>query len=67
MVRVELQDADGKVVLGFGLDDCDPIFGDDVARTVEWKKNTDVGALAGKAIRLRFAMSDADLFAFKFN
>jgi hypothetical protein len=67
MVRVEVQDAGGKVVPGLALDDCDPIFGDEVGRTVEWKKNADVGALAGKAIRLRFAMSDADLFSIQFH
>ena len=34
---------------------------------VRWKGDSDVSALAGKPIRLRFVMKDADLFALKFN
>jgi len=33
---------------------------------VRWKQGADVGALAGKAVRLRFVMKDADLFALRF-
>ncbi len=66
-MRVELQDADGKPVPGFTLNDCDPIWGDHIARIVKWKSRSDVSAVAAKPVRLRFEMSDADLFAVKFN
>lgn len=66
-VRVELQGADGKALPGFSLDDCDPIWGDHIARTVTRNKGSDLGALAGKPVKLRFVMNDADLFAIKFN
>ena len=65
-LRVELQDTDGKPVPGFALDDCEPIWGDHISRTVKWKSSDDVGAHAGKTIRIRFEMSDADLFAIHF-
>jgi hypothetical protein len=66
-IRVELQDANGKALPGFTLADCDPIYGDHIARTVSWQSGTDLGKLVGKPIKIRFSMSDADLFALKFN
>lgn len=65
-VRVEIQDADGKPLPGFALEDCPPIFGDSIERTVTWKGGGDVSALAGKPVRLRFTLKDADVFAFRF-
>ena len=66
-MRVELQDAGGKPLSGFTLDDCEPIWGDHIARIVKWKSGTDVGAFSGKPVRLRFEMSDADLFSLNFS
>ncbi|MFT5469991.1 MAG: hypothetical protein ACI8UO_005115 [Verrucomicrobiales bacterium] len=66
-VLVELQDADGKPLPGFTLEDCDPIYGDHITRVVKWKDNADVSSLAEQPVRLRFQMSDADLFSVKFN
>ena len=65
-IRVEIQDASGKPLPGFTLDDCPPIFGDSIERPVTWKNGGDVGSLAGKPVRLRFALKDADLFAVQF-
>ena len=65
-VRVEMQDAEGRPLPGFTLEDCEPIWGDHVARTVKWKAGSDVSAQAGKPVRLRFEMSDADLFSLRF-
>lgn len=66
-LQVELQDEAGKPLPGFALDDCPPIFGDSLERTVTWKSGGDVSALAGRSVRLRFALKDADLFSFQFN
>ena len=66
-LRVELQDQQGTPLPGFELEQCEPIYGDHIARTVAWKGGTDVGSLAGKPIRIRFVMSDADLYSLKFN
>lgn len=61
-VRVEVQDESGKVVEGYGFDDMDPLYGDELDAAVAWKGG-ELGALAGRALRLRFALKDADLFA----
>ena len=65
-VRVELQDAAGKPLPGYTLDDCPEIIGDEIERIVRWKAGSDVSKLAGQPVRLRFAMKDADLFAIRF-
>jgi hypothetical protein len=65
-VRVEIQDPNGRPMPGFALDDCEETFGDSVEREVAWKGGRDVSALAGKAVRLRFLLKDADLFSYRF-
>ena len=65
-VKVEIQDAAGKPIPGFALADCQELNTDDLARVVSWKAGADVSALAGKPIRLRFHLKDADLYALQF-
>jgi len=65
-IRVELVDDSGKPVGGFGVDDCPEIYGDQIERVVSWKGGSDVSALAGKPIRLRFHLRDADLYSIRF-
>ncbi|MBN1422669.1 MAG: hypothetical protein JXP34_28090 [Planctomycetes bacterium] len=64
--RVEIQDADGRPIPGFALDDAVEIWGDEIERVVEWKAGTDVTPLAGRPVRLRFVLKDADLYAIRF-
>lgn len=66
-IRVEIQSADGKPMPGFALDGCAEVFGDELDRTVEWENGSDVSSLAGKSVRLRFVLKDADLYALKFS
>ena len=65
-VRVELQDADGRAVAGRGLEECRALIGDEIERVVSWEDGSDLGALAGRPVRLRFAMRDSDVFSFRF-
>jgi hypothetical protein len=65
-LRLEIQDQSGQPLRGFTLDDCPLIVGDHIERVVSWKKGEDVSALAGKTVRLRFVMQDADLYALRF-
>ena len=65
-IRVEIQDEAGDPLPGFSLDDCPPFFGDTIERTVNWKAGSNVGRLAGKPVRLRFVLRDADLYSFRF-
>jgi hypothetical protein len=65
-LRVELQDTTGAAIPAFSLDDCNHVFGDALDREVTWKQGGDLGTLAGKPVRLRVELHDADLFAFRF-
>jgi hypothetical protein len=64
-IRVEVQDEVGKPLEGFSLTDCAEIYGDSLERTVTWKGN--VAGLAGKPVRLRFELKDADPYSFHFH
>jgi len=65
-IKVEVQEADGTPIAGLGLAEATEIYGDEIGRAVSWKHGTDVSHLAGKAIRLRFVMKDADLYSLRF-
>lgn len=66
-LRVEIQDAGGRPLDGFRLDEMAPLFGDEVDGGVTWHGGGDLAALAGTPVRLRVAMRDADLFALRFS
>jgi len=66
-VRVEVQDAEGRAIPGYGLDDMAEIYGDELERPVAWKGGGEVGQLAGRPVRLRFVLRDADVFSFRFS
>lgn len=69
-IRVGLTGAGGQPLAGGSVEDCPWIYGDDLARPVEWlregKETTDVSAWAGKPVRLMFELRDADLYSFQF-
>ena len=65
-IRVTLLDVDGSPIPGYGDDDAIEQIGNEIDRTVMWRKGPDVGDLAGHPVRIRFEMQDADLFAFRF-
>ena len=65
-IRVEIQDVEGKPIPGYAAADCVEIIGNRLAWPVRWKKEGDLSALAGRPVRLRFVMKDADLFALRF-
>ncbi|MCP4645074.1 MAG: hypothetical protein GY851_31820 [bacterium] len=65
-LRCEIQDAEGNPIPGFSLDDCSEIYGDHVERAVTWGKNRELAGFEGAPVRLRFVMSDADLYSIRF-
>ena len=65
-VRIELLDAAGAPLEGFTLGDADELFGDDIDRTVTWNGASDVGALAGRPVRLRLVLKDAEVYSLRF-
>ena len=60
------EDADGKAIPGFSIDDCVMQIGNEIDRKVTWKSGADVSAISGKPVRLRFSMKDADIYSFQF-
>ena len=65
-LRVELLGPDMVPVAGYNLANSRELFGDRIDQTVSWDSGPDVGRLAGRPVRLRFVLKDADLYAFRF-
>ncbi len=65
-VQVEIQDVSGKPIPGFALADAPELYGDAIAEPYPWTSGTDVSSLAGKPVRLRFVLKDADLYSYRF-
>ena len=64
---MELQDAEGRpIALGLHLESCRPLIGDDLDQVVRWKYGSDLSAFAGKPVRLRFRLKDADVYSLRF-
>lgn len=66
-IGVEIQDADFKPLPGYTCRECPAMRGDTLRHIVRWEKTGgDVRPLAGKPVRLRFVLRDADLYSFQF-
>ncbi len=65
-VQVEIQDATGKPIDGFALNDCEPIEGDSIEKIVAWKTDASLATVAGRVVRLRIVIEDADVYSFRF-
>lgn len=66
-LKIELQDASGKAIPGFTIDECPAIIGNEISRVVRWKGGSDVSRWASKPVRLRVMIKDGDLYSLKFN
>ncbi|MCZ6680672.1 MAG: hypothetical protein O7E52_25860 [Candidatus Poribacteria bacterium] len=65
-VRVEILRANHKKLPGLTFDDADPITTSSLAHVVSWNGSSDVSALAGESIKLRFYFKNAKLYSFQF-
>ena len=72
-IHLEIQDAEGKPLPGFALEESPIIWGDEIEHTVFWRRShpratSDIPLrdLAGKPVRLRFILKDADLYSLRF-
>ena len=65
-IKAEVQEISGRPIPGFTLSDSAENFGDQIKSVLKWKDNPDLGKLAGQPVRLRFVLSDADLYSFNF-
>jgi hypothetical protein len=65
-IRVELTDPQGTPIEGFAFKDCQTFVGDAIDATVTWSSRPGLRSLAGRPIRARFELIDADLYALQF-
>jgi hypothetical protein len=65
-IRVGLETAEGGPISGFGLEDNWECLGDSLEYLVQWKGGADLSTLAGKPVRLRIEVRDADLYSLQF-
>ena len=65
-IQVEIQETDGKPIPGYSLAEAQDLYGDSLEQLVTWKSGSDVSRLAGRPVRLRFVVKDADLYSFQF-
>lgn len=65
-VRVEIQDEAGRAIPGFTLEESVEVIGDQIERALRWQGSAEVARLAGKPVRLRIALKDADVFGLRF-
>lgn len=63
-LKVEILDSTGKVIEGFSKDDCNATTGDNVSNMVTWKNNATLKSLEGKVVKVKFYMTDGDLYSF---
>lgn len=61
---VEVLDKDGKTIEGYTKDKCVPITVDNTRQLVEWDGKKTLAGLDGNVIRLRFYLTDGDLYSF---
>ncbi|MBR6481464.1 MAG: hypothetical protein IKT12_07150, partial [Thermoguttaceae bacterium] len=65
-IWVEICGPDGKPLEGYASGDCDAVFGDFIEKKVSWNGKSDLSALAGRPVILRFKMKEADIYSFRF-
>ncbi len=64
-LRAELLDADGNVILGYSKKECIAMRSTDKTKQlITWKNKKDVSELAGKPVRIKFYLTNGDLYAF---
>jgi len=64
-VLVEILDAQGQPIAGFGRDEAIPFQNTAIFHPVAWNDQCDLSALSGQTVQLRFFLRRAHLFAFR--
>ena len=65
-IAVEIQDIEGNPIPGFSLTDCEPCRGDKIAQQVTWQNAPPLQTLAGRPVKLKFAIHNGDLYSYQF-
>ena len=66
-VKVEIMDPAHWPVSGFALGDADPLTKSGLDITATWKGSDNIGSVAGKPIKLRISLKNAQLFSVRFS
>ena len=67
-VLVEVIDAgNGEVIDGYAKDDCMPGMVDSIDECVRWRGGRELKELAGRTVRLRFHLWQAELYSYWFD
>lgn len=65
LLAVEIQDADGNPIPGYTRKECIALKKiDSTKQQVIWKSTGDVSVLSGKVVRLKFYLTNGDLYSF---
>jgi hypothetical protein len=65
-VLFELCDLRGKAIPGFSLADSEVLYGNEIGHRASWTTGSNLASLAGKTVRLRMRLHDADVYSFRF-
>ncbi len=65
-VRVEILTPDHFRAAGYTFEDADPVTREGLTNIVSWKGKSDLSALTGKPVKLRFYLKNVKLFSFQF-
>ena len=65
-LRVEIVDEQSRPISPFESENCDPLQRDDIRHAVRWGGGPGLEALAGRTVRLRFHLENAELYSFRF-
>ena len=63
-VKVEVLDADNKVIQGFSANDCKPLTVDSTIAQIRWKNKKDLSTLKSQSVRFKFYLTNGDLYSF---
>jgi hypothetical protein len=63
---IELTDKNGNPFPNFSLADCDGLSGEHLWSPMTWRGNSNIGALSGKLVRIRFSLHRVRVHAFRF-
>ncbi len=65
-LKIEIQDAQGRALSGFGLTEADAVRGNSTAKSVSWRGSGNLTEITDVPVKLRFVMRDIKLYAFQF-
>lgn len=63
-LRVEVLDAEGRVIPPFSAAECEPVSGDGTRLAVRWKHAPTLDAVRGQPVKFRFHLRQGHLYAF---